>query len=220
MNEKPYSMPSPSNATMDDSSVDLMHLRAQLWGRLSVGIYSISSIQNIRRGLDSLSRETLVLLNDALMLKYRSSAALSRWVIRHAPASENSPDEIFLRELLVYSKSFNSATNSDYVHLLIGAIRSYDQLPKMADYSQADTDTMTVIHGILSITDYLYADWFEDDCDSVPMYLDDDLADVIFENLDKIESIKELVRKRESTDADMIRAVFKNESTALYDGAL
>lgn len=196
-------------------------LRGKLWGALSVGCYSSKLIKEVQQGLQSLSHETLLLLNTALRGRYRDSATLRAWLHQHSPTSNLSPNESFLRELIVFSQSFRAGTDSDYVYLAISSLRDYGRLPRLDDYSLADQDTKKIIGILLSISDHLYSDWADDDLDSVPMSIHvPELIDVIFENPDQDEYIRELVIKRGTTDAAMIREVLQGASAALYEGAL
>lgn len=199
---------------------DLEEIRAELSEALGGRVYE-DAVGNVTDNLDNLGGETLQLLLDSYKAEGKADE-LGLWVSTYGNRSNGDFGEAMIRELTTYMPAFSSQTDPHFIDHAVSALGEYKQLPHMDDYSKADPELKQFIHDLMSLTDHLYSDWFDEDEDSVPHIIEDEeLVSLIFEYPDKVMLVKSAIVERGGTpNTSVIRNVLENDSTALSQGAL
>ena len=210
----------PAPVILSPSGRDTEKMRSELSDALGGSAYE-DAVGNITNNLDNLTGKTLEVLIDSYRADERGKDALGLWVSKYGNRNNGEFGEQMIREMTTYRPAFSSDADPNFIEHAVSALGEYKQLPRTGDYSSVEPELQEFIHGLMSITEHLHSEWFDQDEDSVPHIIQNkELVALIFEHPEQVEMVRAAMIERKTEDADIIREVLNSESTSLSQGAL
>lgn len=132
-----------------------------------------------------------------------------------------SGQEPLFREILTYHNAFDPITEDSFVEESIYYLRNCGDLPPMEDYSQATGQLQQTIRNLLSATETMIGEDYENQREGNDPILPADMRKLIIDRPDDFERISDiLVENPDIYSADRIVLMLKNDAPSLSKGVL
>jgi hypothetical protein len=132
-----------------------------------------------------------------------------------------SNQEPYLREIFAYRDAFDPSTDYSFVEESIYYLKECGDLPPMDDYSKATGRLQQTIRNLLSATETMIAEDYENGREGNDPLLPADMRKLIIDRPDDFERISDiLVENPDIYSADRIVLMLENEAPSLSKGVL
>lgn len=130
-------------------------------------------------------------------------------------------NEPYLRELFTYRDAFDPSTDYSFVEESIYYLKECGDLPPMEDYSRATGELQQTIRNLLSATETVIAEDYENSREGKDPILPPDLRKLIMDRPEDFERISDtLLEHPDINSADRILLILDHEAPSLSKGVL